>query len=171
MPDATPARRVLMGRIVGVFGVDGWVKLESYTDPRPAIGRYRPWLLSLRDTEREIAPLACRAQGKTVIARLPGVEDRDAAEALIGAEIHVPRSALPRPAPGEYYWTDLEGLAVVAVDGTPLGHVSHLFATGANDVLVVRGERERLIPFVLDAVVRRVDLDAGRIEVDWDPDF
>lgn len=106
-----------------------------------------------------------------MVAKLPGCNDRDAAAKLVGATIQVPRSALPKPKRGEYYWTDLEGLAVVTVEGVDLGKVSHLFATGANDVLVVRGERERLIPFVTGQFVKDVDLKAGRITVDWDADF
>ena len=97
--------------------------------------------------------------------------DLDHAEALVGAEIWVPRDALPPPRPGEYYWVDLEGLHVVGADGFAFGRVSHLFSTGSNDVMSVIGERERLIPFLRDDVVKRVDLDAGLIEVDWDPEF
>jgi 16S rRNA processing protein RimM len=93
------------------------------------------------------------------------------AEALRGTEILVPREALPPPAPGEYYWVDLEGLRVVNVDGTDFGTVSHLFSTGANDVLVARGDRERLIPFVDPDYVRSVDFEAGVVTVDWDPEF
>ena len=98
--------------------------------------------------------------------------DRDAAAALVGSEIWVARSALPMPAPGEYYWSDLEGLEVITVEGVSLGTVSHLLATGANDVLVVRNaDRERLIPFLVGRFVTEVDLEAGRITVDWDPEF
>src|SRR5262249_1882882 len=122
--------------------------------------------------ETEIAGARGREHGKGLIAALPQVEDRDAAMALVGAEIWVRRSALPRAKRGEYYWVDLEGLDVVCADGVGLGKVSHLFSTGANDVLVVRdGERERLIPFVLGQFVQDVDLDSARITVDWDPDF
>lgn len=165
-------RRVLLGKIVGVFGVRGWLKLQSHTEPREALFGYRPWILRQRGVERSINPVEGRAQGRGLVASLPGVDSREAAEALIGSEIWVERSQLPRPRRGEYYWIDLEGLAVTTVDGIALGRVSHLFATGANDVLVVRdGERERLIPFINDDVVREVDIDAARIVVDWDPEF
>ena len=111
-------------------------------------------------------------RGKGMVARIPGVEDREGAMALIGADIHVDRALLPAAEDGEYYWADLEGLDVVTVDGLPLGRVNHLFATGANDVMVVRGgEREHLVPFVSGTYVRSVDLDAGRIVVDWDAEF
>lgn len=165
-------RRVLLGSIAGVFGVQGWVKVLSHTEPREAILTYRPWILRQRGSERDIPRVEGRPQGRGLVAHLPGVDTRDEAEALIGAEIWIPRSLLPKPKPGEYYWVDLEGLRVVTIEGVALGHVSHLFATGANDVMSVRDDgRERLVPFVLDAVVKRVDLDASLIEVDWDPDF
>lgn len=166
-------RRVPVGRIVGLHGVQGWVKLESWTEPRTQIFRYQPWLLGrASDDEREIDGVEGRPQGKGLIAHLPGVDDRDGAAALVGCDIHVAREQLPAPAKGEYYWVDLEGLEVVTIEGTALGRVSHLFATGANDVVVVRDEaRERLIPFVQGVYVRSVDLSGGRMVVDWDPGF
>jgi 16S rRNA processing protein RimM len=171
--DRPPAPRcVLLGKVVGVFGVQGEVKLESFTHPRRQIFKYRPWILKSAAGEREIAAASGREQGKGLVARLPGIDDRDAAAALIGGEIWVLRSALPRLKADEVYWTDLEGLAVVTTQGVSLGTVSHLFETGANDVLVARdGERERLIPYVLEQYVKSVDLDAGRVVVDWDPEF
>ena len=170
--DAAGDKRLLLGKIVGLFGVDGWVKVESYTEPRAQIFKYRPWLLKQAGGEAEVDGVHGRAQGKGLVATLPGVADRDAAADLIGAEIWVRRSALPRARRGEYYWADLEGADVVTTEGMVLGKVSHLFATGANDVMVVRdGERERMIPFVLKKFVHEVDLNAGRITVDWDPDF
>jgi 16S rRNA processing protein RimM len=165
-------RLLTVGRIVGIHGVEGWVKLESWTEPRLRIFSYRPWRLTLAGSEFEVAAAQGHEQGKGMVARLPGYDDRDAAAKLIGATIQVPRSALPKPRRGEYYWSDLEGLAVVNVDGVDFGKVSHLFSTGANDVLVVQdGIRERLIPFVTGQFVKEVDLKAGRITVDWDPEF
>lgn len=167
-----PEKRVLLGKIVGLFGVDGWVKMESYTEPRTQIFKYRPWFVKRPEGEMEIDGAQGRAQGKGLVATLPDVASRDAAAELIGAEIWVRRSALPRPKRGEYYWFDLEGVDVVTTQGVALGKVSHLFATGANDVMVIRdGLRERMIPFVLNKFVLEVDLNAGRITVDWDPDF
>ena len=94
-----------------------------------------------------------------------------AAEALRGSELWVARTALPPPAAGEYYWVDLEGLRVTNVEGAEFGTVSHLFSTAANDVLVARGDRERMIPFLMPDYVRAVDFDAGVVIVDWDPEF
>ena len=155
-----------------MFGVEGWVKLHSFTEPRDNIFRYRPWTLrAASGVESTVERPQGRAQGKGIVARLPEVGDRDAAAALVGAEVWVPRELLPKAPEGEYYWADLEGLEVFTVEGVSLGQVTHLFATGANDVLVVKGERERLIPFVPGQQVVRVDLDGRRIEVDWDPAF
>jgi 16S rRNA processing protein RimM len=158
--------------VLGAFGVRGELKLESFTDPKSAILRYQPW--TLRDAqgrERELAHARGRDTAKGLVATFPGVEDRDAAEALRGSEVYAPRSALPPPAPGEYYWVDLEGLRVVNLEGADFGIVSHLFSTGANDVLVAHGERDRMIPFLEPDYIKSVDFDAGLVTVDWDADF
>lgn len=163
---------ITVGRLHGAFGVRGEVKLESHTAPEKAIARYQPWILrDARGTERVCDGVKVREGVKGLIAQLPGVEDRDAADALRGVEVLVPRSALPPPAPGEYYWVDLEGLRVLNQDGVDFGTVSHLFNNGANDVLVARGERERMIPFVQPDFITAVDFDAGLVRVDWDADF
>jgi 16S rRNA processing protein RimM len=114
---------------------------------------------------------AAQRQGPALIVKLSGVCDRDQASALVGSEIAVHRRDLPEPEADRFYWSDLEGLTVRTLDGQSLGRVERLFETGANDVLVVRGERERLLPFAYGTVVRQVDLNAGEIRVDWDPDF
>jgi 16S rRNA processing protein RimM len=168
----TGEKLVLLGRIVGVHGVRGELKLESYTDPRMRIFRYQPWQLGTGSGVVQVAGCQGRAQGKGIVATLPGIDDRDAAAALVGSDIRVPRAALPPAAPGEYYWADLEGLEVVTMQGVPLGRVSHLVATGANDVLVIGdGVRERLVPFLPGQFVTEVDIQGGRVVVDWDPDF
>ena len=169
----TAGRRVLIGRIVGLYGVQGWLKIESWAEPRMRIFDYQPWLLSAAPgEEREMSGVTGRTQGKGMVAQLPGVDDREQAAALIGIDIYVNRERLPAPAKDEYYWVDLEGLEVVTTEDVQLGRVSHLFATGANDVVVVRdGVRERLIPFIQGSYVRSVDLSTGRMVVDWDPEF
>lgn len=167
----TNGRRILLGRVAGAFGVRGEVKLFSWTEPRDALFRYQPWILRSGEAEREITGVHGRDTTKTVIARFPDVETREQADALAGTEIWVPRDRLPPPAPGEFYWADLEGLAVETTEGVSLGKVSHLFETGANDVMVVEGDRKRLLPFVTGQYIVSVDFEAGRIVVDWDPDF
>jgi 16S rRNA processing protein RimM len=164
-------RRILLGRVAGAFGVRGEVKLLSWTDPRDALFRYQPWTLRTGDAEREVEGVRGRDTGKLVIARFPGVDTREQAEALAGTEIWVPREHLPPPGPGEYYWVDLEGLKVETTEGVVLGTVSHLFETGANDVMVVAGDRQRLVPFVTGQYIVSVDFGAGKVVVDWDPDF
>lgn len=160
------------GEISGVFGVKGWVKVYSFTEPRENILRYSPWLVQKNNQTREIKVIGGQRHGNAVIAELEGVADRDAAQALMGSKILVAKSQLPKPKPGEYYWADLVGLRVETDSGVKLGAVDHLLETGANDVLVVRdGEAERLIPFLQGHTVLRIDLDAGLMIVDWDPDF
>jgi 16S rRNA processing protein RimM len=164
-------RRVLLGRVAGVHGVRGGVRIESFTEPREQILRYQPWILSLDGKETVLRARVLVRQPRVAVL-LDGIDDRDAALSLIGAEIHVRRDQLPPPSKGEFYWADLEGLSVVNLDGVVLGRVEGLFATGANDVMVVRdAEVERLIPFVQGTHVHAVDFDAGQIQVDWDPDF
>ena len=161
---------IVLGRISGLFGVKGWVKVYSYTDPREAVLDYDRWLLSGKEGWQEATVAEGQRHGKTIIARIDGFDDRDQAASLIGTDIGVPRDELPETDNGHYYWSDIEGLRVVARDGTELGRVDYMLETGANDVMVVKGETERLIPFVLDKVIIKVDFDEGRIDVDWEWD-
>jgi 16S rRNA processing protein RimM len=161
---------VIMGRITGLHGVRGWVKVHSYTRDHLGILEYDHWRLRIAGAWREIELREGRPQGRGIVVHLKGVDDRDQAAVLVGADIAVPRAQLPRLRKGEYYWSQLEGLRVINLQGMELGTVSHLFETGSNDVLVVIGERERLIPYLPD-VVRAIDLNAGTLSVDWDADF
>jgi len=165
--DSTP---LVLGRLSGLYGVRGWVKVHSYTVPREAILNYSSWLLEQDRVWREVNVAEGRKQGKTVVARLDGITDRDMAATLVGATIGIARENLPETESGEYYWTDIEGLQVVHQDGRVLGKVVYLLATGANDVLVVQGEQELLIPFVKNEVIKDVDLATGIINVDWEWD-
>jgi 16S rRNA processing protein RimM len=161
---------VILGRVIGLFGVRGWVKVHSYTEPREALLEYRGWLLGRDGDWQPVEVAEGRQHGKGIVVRLQGIEDRDAAAELLGSDIGVDRDALPEAEDGQYYWADLEGLTVVHRDGTELGKVAYLMATGANDVLVVDGPVERLIPFVPETVILDVDLAAGVIRVDWEWD-
>lgn len=161
---------VVLGRISGLFGVRGWVKVFSYTEPREAVLHYKGLLLG-RDGHWQSMKLAeGQRHGKSVILRLEGVDDRDQAASLIGAEIGVNRDELPGPQEGQFYWADLVGLTVVHRDGTELGTIKEMLETGAHDVMVVKGETERLIPFVMNEFVIDVDLDKGHVNVDWEWD-
>ena len=161
---------VVLGRIAGIFGVKGWVKVFSYTEPREAILDYENWLLKHGDAWQEITVEEGKMHGRSVIAKLANVGDRDAAAEFVDFDIVVPREELPDTEELEYYWADLEGLQVVHRDGRSLGKVAYVMATGANDVLVVEGDHECLIPFVMGKFILDVDLAKGVISVDWEWD-
>lgn len=148
----------------------GWVKVYSYTDPREAILDHERWLLGRDGCWRSVRLDEGKRHGKSVLARLEGIDDREAAEDLLGLDIAVDRDSLPEPETGHYYWTDLEGLTVWDKDERELGVVTQMLETGAHDVMVVKGDTERLIPFVPGEVVLDVDLDERRVRVDWEWD-
>ncbi len=167
---AGESRWIAIGRIGAPYGVRGWVRLRSYTRPPENILNYAPWRLVAGRRELEVRAELIESRGKGLVARLVGIADRDAAAKLTGMDIKVQRGAFPPPAEGEYYWADLIGAQVVTTSGVSLGRVVELMETGANDVLVLAGERRRLVPFIPDRVIREVDLAAQRIVVDWHPD-
>ena len=159
-----------MGRIVGSFGVQGWVKVKSFAEAPDALGTFPTWIVSTREGEREIAVEDFEVHSKGPVAKLAGIGDREAADALRGAEVAVTREELGDAEEGTLFWVDLVGLAVVDEAGTQLGEVEGLFETGETSVLIVKGAKERLIPFV-PQYVKAVDREAGRITVDWKPDY
>ncbi len=166
-----PRKLVTLGRVNGLLGVKGWLKINSYTDPRDSIVGFSTWVLRTGNDAQTVEVEDGRKHGRTVVVKLKAIDDRDQAEALVGADITVERDALAPCDPGEYYWTDLEGLTVVTAQGESLGRLDHLFETGGHDVMVVIGDRRRLIPFVQEKVVREVRLEQNIIVVDWDPTF
>ncbi len=176
-PPSEPRPLVIMGRVLAPFGVHGWVKLYTYTEMLDSLGSHKTWWVGRDDVSgnfrdfREVVPAAFAVQGKSVVAKFFACEDRDAALAMKGSLIAVPRASLPANDDGEYYWADLIGLEVVRTDGSKLGEVAELLETGANDVLRVidgkEGCRELLIPFIASAVID-VDLARRRICVEWE---
>jgi len=161
---------VVMGRISGLYGVRGWVKVYSFTSPRENILQYKTWYLREKGNWVPHQLAQGRKHGKGIVALIEGCDDRDVARGWIDTEIAVLQSDLPRLEAGEYYWSDLLELEVVNLQGVKLGIVDHLLETGANDVLVLKGDRERLIPFVQGPVIHEIDLAAKRMIVDWDPE-
>ena len=172
---------VPVGKLSGLFGVKGWVKVFSNTQPKENILSYSPWFLKRNGQWQEFKLLSGKSHGKGVIAQLAGCTDRDIAAELIGSEIAIKREQLAKPASGEYYWNDLIGLLVKNLEGIELGKITSMLETGANDVMIVLGEdgekdtkgkkRERLIPFVTEEVVHEVNLEQGFMIVDWDVEF
>lgn len=175
---------VVVGRIGAPYGVQGWVRVNSFTEPAGNLADYQPWLLEINDGWRTQHPVEIKLHKQGYVARFAEIRDRNQAARLSGKHVAVARSQLPGLAPGEYYWRDLEGVAVWN-RGVQLGVVDHLIDTGANPVLVILGNgvgngvgngegngvgsketAETLIPFV-DEFVVQVDLTAGRIDVDW----
>ena len=174
---------IVLGRIVAPFGVQGWVRVQTFsTDPDALLDHERWWLQAPASRVREaparapgpVEVLEAQPHGSGLIALFEGVVDRDAAVALRGCPVALPRSALPAPGEGEYFWDDLIGLDAVDREGRLVGTVSGLIEAGAHDVLVIdRPERDAkgrprqwLVPFV-ERHVGRVDLTVRRIEVDW----
>jgi 16S rRNA processing protein RimM len=162
---------VILGRIVGLYGVKGWLRVHSYTQPLQNILKYQPWQIQSGESWQSCRLETGKLQGKGLVIKLAEVDDRDAAAVFLQRDIAVARTQLPKLEPETFYWTDLEGLRVMTKAGQELGRLDHLFETGANDVMVVKGERERLIPWIRDQVVLQVNLDDGFIEVDWDVHF
>lgn len=173
---------VIVGKIGVQYGVKGWIKVYSYTRPAAQILEYARWMLAAQPDSgdwQSVKVASVRRQSKKLLAKLAGIDDRNGADELAGKWIAIRPSQLPRLPRGEYYWSDLTGLAVVNQDGVELGVVDHLVETGANDVLAVRRDDpanvaaeaagERLLPWSPEVIVA-VDLEGGRIRVEWHPD-
>ncbi len=159
-----------MGRVVAPYGIKGWIKIQPFTQQQRGLLDYPLWQVGREGAWQARKVEAAKVHGATVIAKLEGIADREQAAALQGMRIAVARDEFPEPADDEFYWADLIGLTVVNAAGVTLGTVSRVFATGANDVLVIEGERERLLPFIAP-VIRQVDVAGGMITVDWGADY
>jgi len=159
-----------MGRIAATFGIKGWIKVQPYSEDPGTLMDFASWRLGRGEQQAHYSVEAVQDHGKALVAKLAGIDDRDAAYALRGQEISVAKRDLPPPEENEFYWSDLIGLTVVNREGAELGKVDSLMEGGANDLLVVKGAREHLIPFVA-AFVGKVDLAGGTIEVDWGEDY
>lgn len=167
--DSNPSHPVIVGTVAGVFGIKGWIKVRSETEPATNILQYSPWYLSHNGTWLRYEVQEGQRHNKGLIAHLKDCDDRDLAASLVGYQIAIERSQLPEAGEGEYYWSDLIGLKVENKQGQELGVIRDLMPTGANDVLVIKnGENELLIPYVVDHYIVNVDLDQGKMTVDWE---
>lgn len=169
---------IVLGRIVGPYGLRGWVKVHPFGDDVASLGEMRQWWLGADDHGRNWTPYVLqelKPHVKEWIVRFAQVDDRNAAEAIDGLYVAAPRSELPKTAANEYYWADLIGLAVVNTQGECLGKVTELLSSGAHDVLCVEQDdggniRKRLLPFVAQ-VVKSVDSAKATICVEWGSDW
>lgn len=160
-----------IGKVSSVFGIKGWLKIFSFTDDRASILDYSPWLLKKGGDSKTLEVLTGHSQGKTVVAQLHGIDDRNQAESLIGWDIYITAEQLPAADADEYYWSELIGLQVSNLEGVDFGKVTGLMETGANDVLLISGDRDRAVPFLQGQTVKHIDLTAKILQVDWDADF
>lgn len=160
-----------IGKISSVFGIKGYVKVFSFTDDRASILQYSPWLLKKAGQSQRLEVVTGQLQGKAVIALLRGITERNQAESLIGWDIYIAKAQLPPAGQGEYYWSDLIGLQVTNLQGVDFGKVTSLLETGANDVLLISGERQRAVPFLQQQTIKNIDLVTKTLQVDWDADF
>jgi 16S rRNA processing protein RimM len=163
---------IVIGKIVGVYGIKGWLKILSFTRPRENVFNYGPWLVKQNEEWLEIQLLQGKPQGKGLIASLEGITDRDEAMAFVSSEIAIDRNQLPTAKEGEFYWHDLINMQVINQQDEVLGVVTELLETGANDVLVVEANKQRyLIPYVQDVYIKDIDTEQGVIQVDWQSDY
>ena len=156
-----------MGRVYAPHGLKGWVKIQPFTQEIEGLLDYPEWWVSAEGHWRQHRIAESAVHGSMIVARLEGFVDRDAAIALKGSEVAVPRAAMPENREGEYYWNDLLGMEVSHSNSAKLGYVAKILETGANTVLVVQGEKELLVPFIQDVIVS-VDLKARQVIVDWE---
>jgi len=168
---------LVVGKFTSAYGIKGWVKLHSYTDPIDNIIGYQPLFLKKRGQWQALDIEKIQHHAKSLVAKVKGCDDRDQVPFYSGCELGILKSQLPDLEGDDYYWSDLMGLTVKDQQGQIFGTVDHLVETGANDVLVVKAtensidDQERLIPYLFGDVVCSVDLQTSEIIVDWDADF
>ncbi len=160
----------MVGTINGLFGVQGWVKVFSHTQPRKNILSYQPWHIQVDGQWQILEVTNGRSQSKTIVAKIKGIDNREQARAMIGVDIYIERSQLPKLKKGEHYWEDLIGLEVINQSNFVLGRVQGLVDTGANHVLVVQGKKEHWVPYI-PPFLCEVDIKQRQILVDWNEDF
>jgi len=157
-----------MGRVRAAHGLKGWIKIQPFTQEKEGLLDYPEWWLGGEGQWQQHRVAESAVHGSTVVARLDGFIDRNAAAGLRGRDVAVPRAAMPENREGEFYWNDLLGMEVRNRNASKLGLVAKILETGANTVLVVHGDTELLVPFIQDVVVN-VDLKARQLVVDWEP--
>ena len=163
-------KKLLVGKINGFFGLQGWVKVFSYTSPRSNILNYSPWSIKFEDIFQEIDVIKGREQSKTIVAHIKGIDNREDSQKFIGKDVYIDKDQLPELKEGKYYWHELIGFKVINKNQENLGVVDYFVETGANDVLVVRGKKEHWIPYIEPFLIS-IDTQNKEILVDWDKNF
>ena len=161
---------IIIGNFGKTFGVWGWIKINSFTNPKENILNFRPWLIQRNNSYEEICFEDSKKRPDNIIVKLPNCNSPEEAQKFTNAKIAVWSKQLPKLNANEYYWSDLVGLKVINLQKIDLGIVQELSETGANDVLIVIGDRKRLIPYI-SSVILKVDLTKKTIHVDWQHDF
>lgn len=159
---------VVVGKIGAPYGIKGWLKITSFTASTSDILNYKPWYLADKQTWQAIEITDGHTHGKGVVVKIAGFDAPETARFLTGKTIGIKRNQLPKLKKNEFYWSDLEGLTVIDQNGQDLGKVIYLMETGANDVLVVKGEKEHAIPYLPGDVIMNVDLEKKEIHVNWE---
>jgi len=159
---------VVIGKLGKAHGIKGLISVISYMEPRENILKYSDWLISERGEWRTLHRSEDRVTPKGIFVHVDGYDTREEVGTLTNAEISIPKGLLPALAEGEYYWDDLIGLNVKTMQNLMIGQVASLISTGSNDVLIVSGEKRHLIPYLQNDVIKKVDLIAGEIIIDWD---
>lgn len=157
-----------MGQVVAPFGIKGWLRLKVFTESPDSLTGYPTWWLQQGNTWRGFSVTETQIGDKGLRAKLAEVDDRTAAEALRGCEVAIDKAEMPAAEEGEFYWSELIGLEVKNVQDERLGEIATLMESGGGDLLVVSGERERLIP---TRVITEVDTKSGCVTVDWGLDY
>lgn len=164
---------LLVGSVGKPHGIKGWVKINSYTEPPSNILLYQPWYLKNSDKNEPslIKVQQYQIQTQRIVVQFENYETPESTRPLTNQPIYIERKQLSPLSPQEYYWADLEGLKVYNCENTYLGIIQTLLTTGANDVLIIEGEKRILIPFLLNNTIKSIDLDQQVMIVDWDPNF
>ena len=170
--------RIVMGKLGSTYGIRGWLKVFSYTDNAESIFDYSPWYLNQKGKWVEYKVESWKRHGQGYVCKLAGLDVREDAQLMTNFEIAIDPASLPELSEDEFYWRELFGMQVFTTKGYDLGEVTDLLETGSNDVLVIKanrkdafGQKERLVPYLEEQVIKKVDREARRIEVDWDPGF
>jgi 16S rRNA processing protein RimM len=170
--------RIVVGKFGSTYGIRGWLKVFTYTDNPESIFDYSPWYINQKGEWVEYKVESWKRHNKGMVCKLEGLEIREEAHLLTNFEIAIDPAVLPELSEDEFYWRELFGMKVVTTKGYDLGEVTDIMETGSNDVLVVKanlkdafGQKERLVPYLEEQVIKNVDREAQRIEVDWDPGF